>query len=245
MAWYEEWFGTDAYALVYGHRDEDEAADMVDLVEEAVSPRPGARILDVGCGRGRHARVMARRGYRVTGIDLSERSITEARSAAEPSDGNLTFMVGDMRDPVCEACFDGVVNLFTAFGYFDEDAENKRALAAMATALVPGGWWVQDFLNAPRVVETLSPEDTDKTNGITVTQRRWIEDGRIHKEIHLDDGDYQETYRESVRLFTLEDLAALYDEVGLDLTDTYGDYDGAPYTPASPRLILVARKHDE
>jgi hypothetical protein len=92
------------------------------------------------------------------------------------------------------------------------------------------------------VIDTLSPEDTDTTNGLTVTQRRWIDDGRIHKEIHLDDGDHQETYRESVRLFTLDDLTTLYDEVGLDLIDVYGNYDGAPYTPASPRLILVARK---
>ena len=245
MAWYEDWFGSTAYSLVYDHRDEEEATQMIDLVEATVEPDPGARILDVACGRGRHARELSRRGYDVTGVDLSEASIAEARAKASDDGLDTTFQVGDMRDPVCEACFDGVVNLFTAFGYFDADAENERALKAMATALVPGGWFVQDFLNTPHVIETLSPEDTSTEKGVTVTQRRWIDAGRIHKEIELDDGTQHKTYRESVRLFTLYDLEDMYDHVGLDLVDVYGDYDGAAYTPSSSRLITVAEKRDE
>lgn len=242
MPWYEGWFGSDAYDLVYDHRDETEAEQLVDLVEREISPASDAHIVDVGCGRGRHARIFARRGYRVTGLDLSASAIAEARACSQTDDLDVTFRQGDMREPLCDGCADGVVNLFTTFGYFEDDAENEQALAAMATALRPGGWFLQDFLNAPQVVDTLQPSDRRTVNGITIEQRRWVEDDRINKEIVLARNGDTETYRESVRLFTLDDLKEMYDTVGLDLQATYGNYDGAPHTPKSPRLLLYARK---
>jgi SAM-dependent methyltransferase len=242
MSWYEGWFDSDAYDLVYDHRDEDEAAQLVDLIEREIAPARNARILDVGCGRGRHARIFARRGYDVTGIDLSDEAITEARAQADAEGLSITFERGDMRDPYCTACMDGVVNLFTTFGYFATDAENRRALAAMTQALRPGGWFLQDFLNAPQVADTLVPLTTRTVEGVTIEERRWIEDGRINKEITLSRNGTATTYKESVRLYTLDDLRTLYDAVGLDLVATFGDYDGGPHTPDSPRLLLYAEK---
>ncbi|PEN07912.1 SAM-dependent methyltransferase [Longimonas halophila] len=243
MPWYDGWFDSDAYTLVYAHRDTEEAEQALDLVEATLQPDPEARVLDVGCGRGRHSLQLARRGYRVTGIDLSEPSIREARQAAAAEDLPVIFDVRDMRDPTCEACFEGVVNLFTTFGYFDDDAENQKALRAMRTALVPGGWLVQDFLNAPQVRATLVPEDEQTRDGVHIHQKRWIEDGRIHKRITLTPADGEpETYRESVRLFTRADLEAMYEAVGLHPTHAFGHYDGRPHTDDSPRLILMAER---
>jgi SAM-dependent methyltransferase len=244
MSWYEDWFGSDAYTLVYDHRDEADARRLVTLIEETIEPHPTAHILDVGCGRGRHARLLARQGYSVTGIDLSPASIEEARTQAEAEalTDRLSFRTGDMREPACEACADGVVNLFTSFGYFESDDENEQALAAMATALRPGGWFFQDFLNAPQVAASLVPTDTETRGGATIHQRRWIEDGRINKEITIERNDTTETYCESVRLYTRSDLEALYRAVGLEPVQTFGSYDGAPHTPSSPRLLLHARK---
>lgn len=241
MPWYDGWFGSDAYNLVYDHRDEDEAKQLVDFVERELAPAAEARILDVGCGRGRHARAFARRGYRVAGIDLSEESIAEARAQAEAEGLDIPFTQADMRTPYCDGCMDGVVNLFTTFGYFEDDTENERALQAMTTALRPGGWLLQDFLNAPQVRATLTSESTDTANGVTIHQRRWIEAGRINKKITIEHNGTTDTFRESVRLFTLDDFRALYDAVGLELVDTYGTYDGDPYTEDSPRLLLHAR----
>ncbi len=185
MPWYDDWFGSDAYALVYGHRDEAEAARTIDLVARIADPAPGARILDVGCGRGRHSRMLARRGYDVTGLDLSPASIAAARAQAKAEGLGVTFRVGDMRTPVAAAAFDGVVNLFTAFGYFEVEAEHQRAVDAMAAALRPGGWLVQDYLNAPHVRATLVPEDERTEQGVHIRQRRRIADGRVNKTITL------------------------------------------------------------
>lgn len=243
MSWYEDWFWSDAYTEVYDHRDEAEAEQLVDLVQREINPAPAAHIFDIGCGRGRHARALARRGYRVSGIDLSEQAIAEARSAAAEDglDETASFQVGDMRDPACEACADGVVNLFTSFGYFQDDAENERALAAMTTALRPGGWFLQDFLNAPVVANSLGTSHHETEDGLTIHQDRWIEDGRVNKEITIEHADGSETFRESVRLYTLYDLKDMYAEVGLELVSLFGNYEGSAYEPdESPRLLLHA-----
>ncbi|PQJ33708.1 SAM-dependent methyltransferase [Salinibacter sp. 10B] len=242
MTWYEGWFDSAAYDLVYDHRDETEAEQLIDLIERDIAPAPAAHILDVGCGRGRHSRILARRGYTVTGIDLSEEAITEARARAQAENLDVMFERGDMRDPYCDGCMDGVVNLFTTFGYFATDAENQRALAAMTQAVRPDGWFLQDFLNAPHVAENIVPTTTRTVKGVDIEQHRWIEDDRIKKEITLHHNGSTKTYHESVRLYTLDDLQDMYASVGLTLVDTYGNYDGAPHTPKSPRLLLYARK---
>jgi SAM-dependent methyltransferase len=239
---YAQWFDRDEYELVYKQRNEREAEQVIDLLEHMVQPRPGAAILDMGCGRGRHSRSLTRRGYHVTGVDLSERALAQARTRAAAEGLDIDFRRGDMREPVCEACFDGVVNLFTAFGYFDDDAEHARTLHALATALKPGGWLFQDFLNASYVRANLVPE-THRTEGeIEISERRWIEAGRINKEITLRRNGEEHTFKESVRLLTPGDLSTFYAEAGLDLRATYGTYTGDPHTAASPRLILYALK---
>ncbi|MFQ5570926.1 MAG: SAM-dependent methyltransferase [Rhodothermales bacterium] len=246
MAWYKDWFDRDEYELVYHERDEQEAEQIIDLLERIVHPSPGDTVLDVGCGRGRHARILARRGYRITGIDLSEQALAQARHLAAQEGLAIRFLRGDMREPVGTACFDGVVNLFTAFGYFDEEIDHRHAIEAMATALQPGGWFFQDFLNAPYVQNTLVPEDIRIKDDHQIRQRRWIRNGRINKEITLhplnDANGTPGPFCESVRLLTLEDFRTLYDDAGLTLIDTFGDYQGRPYTPSSPRLIMYACK---
>ncbi|MDX1419023.1 MAG: methyltransferase domain-containing protein [Rubricoccaceae bacterium] len=249
MPWYEDWFDADAYELVYDQRDLDEAERLADLIERAVQPAPRSDVLDVGTGRGRHARVFARRGYRVTGLDLSANAVATARARAEAeglTPGQIVFVQGDMRLPHFQARFDGVLNLFTSFGYFDDDADHQRAVQAMADALKPGGWLVQDFLNAPHVRAHLVPQSEKRVDGVHVRQERWIADDHVHKRIMLTPGDGQDplTYTEHVRLLTRDDFARMYAAAGLRLVQTWGDYDGGPHSAESPRLILHAEKSD-
>jgi SAM-dependent methyltransferase len=247
MAWYEDWFDADAYELVYEERDLEEAERLADLIERTARPAPGADLLDVGTGRGRHARVLARRGYRVTGLDLSASAVAaaRARAAAEGlTPPEVLFVQGDMRLPHFQERFDGVTNLFTSFGYFEDDADHGRAVRAMAAALKPGGWLVQDFLNAPYVRTHLVPKDEKTVDGVRVRQERWIEGDHVHKRITLtpEGGGAPRVYTERVRLLTLDDFRRLYASTGLRLAARFGDYDGGPHGPESSRLILHAEK---
>ncbi len=244
-AWYEAWFDRDEYEIVYRHRDDDEAARVIELLERATGAEAGESIVDVGCGRGRHSIRLALRGYRVTGLDLSERSIEVARQRAAEERQDVRFVVGDMRTALCNACFDGAVNLFTAFGYFEEEAEHQRAVDAIARSLKPGGWFFQDFLSAEHVRSTFVPEDRRREADVDIVQERRIGGGRIRKTITLSRNGEKRSFEESVRLLELRDFRKMYERAGLKLMSVYGDYDGHPFGPGSPRLIMFSVKEQD
>jgi SAM-dependent methyltransferase len=255
--WYKDWFDSGAYELVYHDRGLVDAAPLIDLIEAEAAPPHDGRILDVACGRGRHARLLAARGYRVTGIDFSAKAIETALRRAREEDVSVDFHEGDMRALPFNRCFDGVLNLFTSFGYFYDDFENEVAIEEMRRALVPGGFLFQDFLNADYVAETLVPEDervidSEELGEVIVRQKRWVRGinggRRLEKRIelhclhHADGEPDRYSYTESVRLFTLADFERMYDQAGLRLEKTFGHYDGRPHGPDTPRLILLARR---
>ena len=93
-SWYRSWFNSPYYHLLYADRDEKEAAEFINNLVDHLKPQPGSRMLDVACGNGRHARQLATKGFQVTGIDLSENSISEAENDQSE---NLHFFVHDMR----------------------------------------------------------------------------------------------------------------------------------------------------
>jgi SAM-dependent methyltransferase len=242
MAWYEDWFDKDEYELLYQSRDAVEAVQLADLVERHVQPGPGSRLLDMGCGRGRHAIEFAGRGYDITGVDLSERSIAQAKKLALHAGLEIDFRRADMRVPLTGTSFDGVLNLFTAFGYFETMDENQAAINAMISPLRADGFFVQDFLNADRVISDMVPEDYREIGNAKVTQKRRIENNRIKKEIIFSVGDQTHTFNESVALLSLDDFKSMYEVAGLELTDVMGSYLGEPFTPDSSRMILFSRK---
>lgn len=244
MAWYEQWFSRDEYEIVYSNRNDAEAIELVDLIERTVIPAQGCSLLDVGCGRGRHAIEFARRGYRVTGLDLSERSLEVARELAEEEHLQIDFIAGDMRDPVGDNEYDGVLNLFTAFGYFEKWADHQRAVDAMAKAVKPGGFVVQDFLNPTAVENNLVPSDTRTVGDVSIDQRRWIEEGRILKEIIFSKEEESHTFYESVALLSRSEFETMYSDAGLVLDSIAGDYSGSAHEPDSPRMILFSHKLD-
>ncbi|HKL03925.1 MAG TPA: methyltransferase domain-containing protein, partial [Cryomorphaceae bacterium] len=128
MSWFEEWFDSPLYEKLYSNRDEKDAASLAELIEEVIPVSDYRNILDLGCGRGRHSITLAQRGYQVTGIDLSKKAIQKAKRIARQKNlDNVEFFVRDMRAPLPKQ-FDAIVNLFTTFGYFLEDEENRRVL---------------------------------------------------------------------------------------------------------------------
>jgi len=145
----------------------------------------------------------------------------------------------DMRAlPVRPGSMDLTVNLFTSFGYFEEDDEHRAALSEMVRTVRPGGWFVLDFLNAPLVRRSLVPEETLSLHGKPVAVRRRLTDGGryVCKSIKAGDG---RSWFERVRLFDRDELEGMLTDAGVLLRHRLGAYDGSPPGPAQPRLVLV------
>lgn len=215
MGWYKGWFGTRYYALLYGHRDERDARAWVDAILGYWSLPPGSRILDMACGRGRHVKWFRERGMAVSGIDISEGSIAEARIQLPDVD----LQVHDMREPFAQERYDAVVCLFTSLGYFDSVDDDRAVLHAAYTALRPGGVFVIDFMNTPRVLHELVPQQELEREGVRFRLTRTLEEDTIVKRIQVQDGDLQQEYEERVQALLPEVIEALCKEAGFELVD--------------------------
>lgn len=241
-AWYEESFGAD-YLLVYKHRDMHGAQAEARRMAAWLDLPQNAEVLDLCCGMGRHSLALADEGYRVTGLDLSKVLLEEARRLDDT--GRITWLEGDMRRLPVDGPYDAVLNLFTSFGYFDEDEENARVLMEMGRVLRPGGRFVIDFLNASYVEKHLVPHSRRTDEGTVIDEQRSIENGFVKKRITLssEPGKPERQYKEQVKLYGLEDFQRLAQGTGLVIEKTCGHYDGSPYDrEGSLRLILVGRR---
>jgi SAM-dependent methyltransferase len=237
--WFRDWFG-DAYLSLYPHRDEDEAALGVELFQRDARVAPGARILDLACGAGRHLERLGEAGFDAIGMDLSATLLHEA--ARRPGvTGSLVR--GDMRAlPFADASFDALVNFFTSFGYFLTPDEDRAVIHEIRRVLRRGAPFVMDYLNAAWVIARLEPETRSVINGRRVRQTRWVEGDQVFKRIELLDGENDaEVYHERVRLYSPRDLEDTLREHGLNPEARFGGYDGSAFSEDSPRLILRGR----
>lgn len=233
--WYEQWFGED-YLRIYQHRDETEAERAIELIATNLVGRQINAVLDLACGAGRHTKVLDERWWTV-GLDLSMSLLKFARRETK----DAPYVRADMREiPFAPHSFDLVVNLFTSFGYFDDDREHVRVLSCVKSSLTPGGTLVIDFLNATQVRHTLVPYDERAENGITIEQRRRISpDNRfVEKKITLREKGKE--YIERVRLLSPMDLERMLITAGFEVAKIFGDYAGRGWSETSPRTIMFA-----
>ena len=195
-----------------------------------------AKVLDLACGKGRHAIYLSQLGYTVLGADLSENSIAEAN---KNSNTHLSFKVHDMREPF-EEKFDAIFNLFTSFGYFEDEADNLKTLIAIKDSLSETGFAVIDFMNVNQVIETLVPEEVKTVDQIEFHIKRYVKEGHIYKEISFQDQGQNYHFTEKVRAFSLQDFQELMDEAGIYLLDIFGDYKLKKFHKTdSERLIMI------
>jgi SAM-dependent methyltransferase len=240
MSWFESWFDSPYYHILYQHRDETEAKFFLDnLLNELQLPEK-ASILDLACGKGRHSIYLNSKGYRVTGADLSPESIQAANLHATE---DLNFIVQDMREPIKSKLFDAVFNLFTSFGYFDSEAENLKVLEAVRQNLVPEkGVFVLDFMNAAKAVKNLVLSETKELQGIRFEIRRFVENRKIIKEIRFSDKGRDYYFTEMVNAFLLKDFEQMFQRCGLSIEKFYGNYALDAFdVENSDRLILIAK----
>lgn len=238
--WFESWFDSPYYHLLYSNRDEQEAADFISRLIQFLKPDASSYFLDLACGKGRHSIYLNKLGYRVDGLDYSENNINIAN---EHKSDDLQFYRHDMRVPLPRGGYNFILNLFTSFGYFDSDKEHQDCVGHIAKGLAPGGKFIIDFMNAERTIQQMIPFEVIERGGINFEIRKRIENKRIIKEITFKDKGRVHQYNEVVRAFSKEELSALLLNAGLTITDTFGDYDLNEFSiQNSERLILVAKK---
>lgn len=234
--WYADWFDTDFYHILYQDRDHKEAKHFMNTLTRYLNLSEHATILDLACGKGRHAIYLNTLGYDVTGIDLSENSIAFAKQFENDT---LHFDVHNMCTPYHKQ-FDAVFNLFTSFGYFDDDGDHLRTLKAIKANLNESGVGVLDFMNVNYVLDHLVPEDTKKVNGITFRQKRYYKAGYIFKEIAFKYNDEDFHFTERIKAITLDDFKHYFKQARIELLAVFGDYTlNAFNLESSERLIFI------
>lgn len=197
-------------------------------------------MLDLACGKGRHALYMSRFGYQVTGLDISESSIAFARNFEHEG---LDFFQHDMRKPFRINYFDFIFNFFTSFGYFKTEQEHLQTLRNVERGLRPGGLFVLDFMNAQKVIRNLVQGEIKVLDNITFSIQRHVHDGKIIKTITLNDQGREMTFEEQVNGFDLTVLRSMFGSARLEIIGQYGSYDLDDFDPdESDRLILFGRK---
>lgn len=239
MGWYKEWFGTEDYARLYGHRDEGEARIWVEGLLERWRLEAGSQVLDMACGRGRHAHWFVRAGMKVTGIDISAESLVQARQRVP----GARFVLHDIREPFADEGFDACCCLFTSMGYFDEPDDDARVFAAAFRALRPGGYFTVDFMNSSRVVANLVHEERLERAGVRFHIQRSFEDDMLVKRISATDDLGTRRYMERVRALTPGTLEGMATGAGFLVEDrTDGPHQGTFSEEKSERIVLWCKK---
>ncbi|PCJ81413.1 MAG: SAM-dependent methyltransferase [Bacteroidetes bacterium] len=244
--WFASWFNSPAYHLLYGNRDENEASELVYRLHKMFG-KEVSKILDAGCGAGRHVFAWAQLGYEVSGFDLSPESIKLAIKRAELLQLDTKFSVLDMRDlrkqAIWDTKFDLVTNLFTSFGYFSEEIDHLNVVEGFSRVLKPKGLLILDYLNLQKITDDLVATESINRAGVVFEINRRIHNGFIQKSISfIDSNGDRQTHVEQVYAWSHHDLKELLAKVGLKVEFVFGDYNLGMYSSSSPRCILVARK---
>jgi SAM-dependent methyltransferase len=245
--WFRDWFNHPLYLTVYLHRDRKEARLCVDTILRVtgIGNDPASTdVLDIACGAGRHAVEFARYGFRVTANDLSPNLLELARESAVAEGLSLRFSESDMRSISPEGAFGLVVQLFSSFGYFASENEDRTVIGNVSNLLLPGGWYVLDLINPDHLRYHLTGRSERTVDRLSIVEERVLSGNRVTKTITVCDEDGKSrAFTESVRLYDKGEISRMLEDGGLDVVCTAGDYAGSPFdSSSSPRLILFSRK---
>ncbi|HXH99992.1 MAG TPA: methyltransferase domain-containing protein [Sphingobacteriaceae bacterium] len=240
--WYQNWFNSPYYHILYHQRNDNEAEFFIDNLLTFLKPSPHSKLLDIACGRGRHSTYLNKKGFDVTGIDLSYSSI---KYAQQFENEKLGFFVHDMRYLFYINYFDIGFNLFTSFGYFDTEKDHVNALKTFRKSLKKDGLLVLDYFNSAKILKNLVEEEVKHIDGIDFHISKMIKDGKIIKTISFEHKHRQFSYQEKVKAFNLLDFERMFDRSGFKISHHFGDHMLNEFdAEKSDRLIFICKKHD-
>lgn len=237
--WFEDWFDTKYYHILYQNRDFSEAEKFINNLLSYLAPNQKSKFIDIACGKGRHSHFINQKGFEVVGYDLSKESI---ETATKKSNKKLQFYVHDMRQIFRTNYFDYAFNLFTSFGYFKSKRDELNAILSASKNLKPGGTFVIDFLNRNKVIKNLIPFEEKIIDGITFKIKKEVTNNQVLKTIEFTDENKDYKFQESVKLLSLDDFKEYLLEGNLEITKVFGNYELDLHSEFSDRLIIIAKK---
>ncbi|MCS6820325.1 MAG: class I SAM-dependent methyltransferase [Microscillaceae bacterium] len=238
--WFRDWFNSPYYHILYQNRNEQEAELFIRNLIQRLHFQPEYKILDLACGKGRHAIMLNKCGFDVTGLDLAPENIAFAK---QYENERLHFAIADMRQVYRENYFDIVLNLFTSFGYFDQEADHLKSLQAIYLMLKANGKLILDFMNVSKVLNTLKAYEIKIINGIHFHIYKKIEQGYIIKDIQFEHQEQEFFFQEKVRLIDYHAFLEYFKAVGFQVLHTWGSYHLDNFhAQTSDRLIWVVQK---
>lgn len=243
--WYaDESFWSISYSFMFSEQAFETAIGQVEKIIELTGVRSGA-VFDQCCGPGRHTVPLAKRGFKVTGVDRTGFLLEKARAYAEAEGVEVELVAEDMRRFVRPGAFDLALNLLTSFGYFDDPAENQTVVENVYRSLKPGGVFLLDTVGKEVLARIFQPTGSDELEGGgLLVQRRKVIEGwrRIENEwLFIAEGEVR-TRRLRHWLYSAQELRQLVAAAGFTEVEFFGNFDGAPYDSEASRMIAVARK---
>jgi len=241
--WFNDWFNSSEYLEVYKHRNEKDAENHIKFVLSNIKLERKSKILDMACGAGRHSIILAKQGFNVTGIDLSENLLSEAKKNASEEKLTIKFIKSDIREFNTEDRFNLILNLFTSFGYFNKEEDNFLVLQKAFEFLEKSGFFILDFFNKNYLLKNLIPLTEEIQEDKKIIQKRFIRKGRVEKTIEIFTNEDKKEFSESVKLYSNQELVNMLLEIGFEIVSLFGDFDGSVFDiDNSPRFIAICKK---
>jgi SAM-dependent methyltransferase len=242
VPWWQRFFGPD-YLRMY-RLDPEQTRSEARGIEQLLGLDPGATVLDLCCGQARYATELAERGFRVTGLDRSSFLLGEAKKALTDRGVAASLVLGDMRRIPFVGSFDAVINMFTSFGFFEDEADDSAVVEGVRRALKPGGPFLIDLANRRFAYDFEKRETQEPNPGVTMEcERRYsAADRTMHERRTVIGEDGRAHYEFRLRLYDRHELCSLLERAGLEPEACLGGLDGQPYQADGHRIIVLARK---
>ncbi len=242
---FDNFYGED-YLKIYGEDLERRTQAEVEFIDSTLNLKPGAKVLDLFCGYGRHAILLGKLNYQIVGIETSQYLLDVGLKKIEEAKlkENISFLKLNPADINFSNEFDAVINMYTSFGFYESDEQNFNLIEKSYNMLKPGGKFLLDLVNREKVISLQPSKNWEEREGLFVLEAynfNHLKGRAITRRIILSNGLRKEGYI-SIRLYTLAELKNSMENVGFKINKVYGDYDGSLYNSQSPRMIPLVVK---
>ncbi|MFC1489835.1 class I SAM-dependent methyltransferase [Candidatus Latescibacterota bacterium] len=237
--WYEEYFGPD-YIVIDEQKNN---LKEVKFLLEVLRLKKGSKLLDVGCGYGRHIAPLAKHGVDVTGCDLSPHMLTEAQKKLKKIGKTNKLVRCDMRSLPFGKKFDFACNMFNSFGYFESEDDNFRVLKSISDVLKPGGLFLLDLVNRDFLLRMFNKKDWFEKKGTYTLEKKRFDPitNRSEIDVTVIDKTGKKDYHHSIRVYSFTEISMLLEAAGLEVQAVFGGFSGEKYDWNHDRMLILSQ----